>query len=90
MRWLYFETDGYDSRLYAYENDVLYSYAVPVFYDKGLRYYVNLHYQLNKKMELWGRWSQAVYPYKTSIGTGLEERQGNKKTEVKLQLRYIF
>lgn len=90
LRWLYFETDGYDSRLYAYENDVLYSYAIPVFYDKGVRYYVNLHYQLNKKMELWGRWSQTVYPGKTSIGTGLEERQGNKKTEVKLQLRYSF
>ncbi|MDQ6761126.1 MAG: helix-hairpin-helix domain-containing protein, partial [Bacteroidota bacterium] len=38
VRLQYFETDGYDSRLYAYENDLLYSYSIPVFYDKGYRY----------------------------------------------------
>ncbi|MBI3883654.1 MAG: helix-hairpin-helix domain-containing protein, partial [Sphingobacteriales bacterium] len=35
IRLQYFETDGYNSRLYAYENDVLYSFSIPVFYDKG-------------------------------------------------------
>ncbi|MEO6453726.1 MAG: hypothetical protein ABIN97_06645, partial [Ginsengibacter sp.] len=40
IRLQYFETDGYNSRLYAYENDVLYSFSIPVFYDKGYRYYI--------------------------------------------------
>ncbi|HSR40417.1 MAG TPA: helix-hairpin-helix domain-containing protein, partial [Phnomibacter sp.] len=35
MRLQYFETDGYNSRIYAFENDVLYSFSIPVFYDKG-------------------------------------------------------
>jgi hypothetical protein len=41
IRSQYFETDGYNSRLYANENDVLYNYTIPVFYDKGFRYYLN-------------------------------------------------
>ncbi len=49
IRLQYFETDGYNSRLYAYENDVLYGYSIPVFYDKGYRYYVNINYDINKK-----------------------------------------
>jgi hypothetical protein len=32
VRLSYFETDGYDSRIYAYENDVLYGYSIPVFF----------------------------------------------------------
>jgi hypothetical protein len=39
LRLQYFETDSYNSRIYAYENDVLYSYSIPAFYDKGFRYY---------------------------------------------------
>jgi hypothetical protein len=90
LRLQYFETDGYNSRLYAYENDVLYSYSIPVFFDKGYRYYLMLNYDLTKKMSLWFRWAQTIYRDKNLIGSGLDEIEGNKKTEVKLQARYIF
>ena len=85
IRFQYFETDSYNSRLYAYENDVLYSYSIPVFYDKGLRYYVNANYDVNKKLSVWLKWSQTIYKNKTLIGSGLDEIKGNKKSEVKLQ-----
>ena len=90
MRLQYFETDGYDSRMYAYENDVLYSFSIPVFYDKGYRYYVNLNYDFSKKLSFWFRWAQTIYKDKTTVGSGLDEIQGNKRTEVKLQLQYSF
>lgn len=90
MRMQYFETDGYDSRLYAYENDVLFSYSIPVFYDKGFRYYLNFNYELNKQMTVWIRWAQSIYRDKTSIGSGLDEIPGNKKSEIKMQLQYRF
>ena len=90
VRLQYFETDGYDSRLYAYENDVLYSYSIPVFYDKGYRYYFNLNYDLTKKLTFWFRWAQTIYKDAATVGSGLDEISGNKKTEVKLQLQYIF
>ena len=48
IRLQYFETDDYNSRIYAYENDLLYSFSIPVFYDKGFRYYLNFNYGLTK------------------------------------------
>ncbi len=90
IRLQYFETDGYNSRLYAYENDVLYGYSIPVFYDKGYRYYINVNYDVNKKLQLWGRVAQYLYPNKLLIGSGLDEITGNHRTEVKLQAIYKF
>jgi len=90
LRLQYFDTEGYNSRLYAYENDVLYSFSTPVFYNKGHRYYVNFNYEINKRLVLWIRWAQVIYMNKTLIGSGLDEIAGNKKSEVKLQVRYQF
>ena len=90
IRLQYFETDGYDSRMYAFENDVLYSYSIPVFFDKGYRYYLNLKYSFSRKLSLWTRFAQTIYLGKSAIGSGLDLINGNKKTEGKIQLIYIF
>ena len=90
LRVQYFESEGYNSRLYAYENDVLYSFSIPVFYDKGYRYYININYDINKKISLWIKWAQTLYMNKTLIGSGLDEINGNTKSEIKLQLMYKF
>lgn len=89
-RLQYFESDSYNSRLYAYENDVLYYFAVPVFYDKGSRYYINLNYKLNKKLAVWCKWAQTIYNNRQSIGSGLDEIQGNHKSEIRLLLSAQF
>ena len=90
IRLQYFETDGYNSRLYAYENDVLYSFSIPVFYDKGYRYYLNINYDLNRKCSFWLKWAQTVYKDKTLVGSGLDEIKGSLKSEIKLQAAYKF
>jgi hypothetical protein len=90
IRLQYFETDGYNSRIYAYENDVLYSFSIPVFYDKGYRYYVNINYDVNKKFSLWLKWAQTVYSGKSVVGSGLDAITGNAKSEIKLQAMYKF
>ncbi len=90
LRLQYFETDGYNSRLYAFENDVLYSFSIPVFYEKGFRYYLNANYDLNKKMTVWFRVAQTLNPDRTSIGSGLDEINTNRRTELKVQFMYRF
>jgi len=90
LRLQYFETDSYDSRIYAYENDVLYSYSIPPFSDKGFRYYVTFNYDLTKKISFWFRWAQTIYKERTTVGSGLDEIQGNKRSDLKLQVRYVF
>jgi hypothetical protein len=90
LRLQYFETGSYDSRLYAYENDVLYGFGIPVFYDKGFRYYMNVNYDVNKKLGVWLKWSQTLYVNKTLIGSGLDEIRGKKRSEIRMQLVYEF
>ncbi len=84
----YFETDGYNSRLYAFENDVLHSTSIPVIYGRGYRYYINFNYDLSKKISVWLRLAQTIYPDKSSIGSGLDEIPGNHKTDVRFQVYY--
>jgi hypothetical protein len=90
IRFQYFETDDYNSRIYAYENDVLFYYSIPAFYDHGFRYYVNINYNLNSTISLWLKWSQTLYNDSESIGSGLDEIPGSKKSEIRIMARAIF
>jgi len=90
LRLQYFETDGYNSRIYAYENDVLYSYSIPAFFDKGFRYYLTVNYDIGKKLSFWLRWAQTIYRNRSIIGSGLDEINGNRRTDIKVQARWLF
>ena len=37
-RYILFNTSTYDSRIYAYESDVLYGYSIPSYYGKEVRF----------------------------------------------------
>jgi hypothetical protein len=89
-RLQYFETDNYNSRIYVYESDVLYSFSIPAFYDKGFRLVFNISHHINNKLQCWLRLAQAIYKDKSLIGSAFDEINGNKKTEVKAQVLYVF
>lgn len=85
-----FETDDYDSRIYAYENDILNSFSVPPYYNRGTRFYVALRYRGIRGLVAEARFAQTYYNNVQTIGTGLEEIKGQVRSEVKLQLKYQF
>ncbi len=90
VRLQYFEVDDYNSRIYAFENDVLYSFSIPLFQNTGFRYYANINYDVSKKLSLWLRWAQTRYSNVNPIGSGLDEIQGNVRSDFRVQLRYVF
>ena len=90
IRVAYFSTPGYNSRIYAYEDDVLYSFAFGMYSGKGFRTYLNLKYNLAKKLNIWARYALFYYRNVETVGTYLDEIEGNQKSEIKLQLRYQF
>jgi DNA uptake protein ComE-like DNA-binding protein len=91
LRYAVFQTDSYDARIYAYENDVPGSYSIPAYYDRGSRFYIMLDYNLTRRIELWLRYSQTFYDNKDVISEGsLTEIQGNTKSEVRAQVRFKF
>lgn len=89
-RYALFDTQSYDERLYAHEHDVLYAYSIPAYYYKGSRTYILLKYSINKYIDIWFRYAQTFYANKQTIGSGLDEIQGNLKSEIKTQIRIRF
>jgi hypothetical protein len=87
-RIAFFKTDNYDSRQYVYEKDVLYAFSIPAYYDTGTRHYLMMRCNLTQNMKLWLRWSQTRFSKLDSISSGLSEIQGNKRSELKMQLMY--
>ena len=90
-RYAVFDTQGYDSRVYIYENDVLYGYSVPALYYKGQRAYIMVNWDITRNFEIWVRVAQNIYDNQTVLQAGsLNQINGNKKTELKLQARLKF
>ncbi|MCS7073123.1 MAG: helix-hairpin-helix domain-containing protein, partial [Bacteroidia bacterium] len=87
LRYLIFDTQDYDSRIYAYENDVLTAFSIPAFYEQGSRYYAMLLYSPTRKLDFWVRFAQTRLLHQDTIGSGLDEIQGNVRSELKVQLR---
>ncbi len=90
IRYALFDADTYDSRIYSFEDDVLYGYSIPAFYYKGTRYYITMHYRINRNIDVWLRFAQTDYSNRNIIGTGLTQINGNTKSEVKAQMRIKF
>lgn len=86
-RIAYFTTDSYNSRIYTYENDLLYSYSIPALFGKGFRTYVNIKQSVNEKLSLWLKIA-ATYPL-SAANNEIADKQ-NTEYELKLQLRYKF
>jgi hypothetical protein len=89
-RFALFDTQSYNSRIYSYENDVLYYYRIPAYYNKGSRTYINARYKLKKGIDFWLRWSQWNYNNVEQISSGINEIDGNKKSEIRFQVRFQF
>ena len=90
FRYAFFDAETYDNRFYTYEKDVLYAFSIPMFYGKGSRMYANLNYTLNRHFSLWFKIAHTFYHDRENIGTGLETIYGNRKTDLKLMLRYVI
>ncbi len=91
LRYAIFDTKSFDSRVYVYENDVLYGYSVPALYYKGQRAYFIVNWDITRNFEIWVRVAQTLYDNQKvqSVGS-LNQIDSNHKTELKLQARLKF
>ena len=72
MRAQVFDTKKWDNRIYMYENDVLYAYAMPFVYGVGGRFWVNARYQINDMFSVYLRVSETVYQKAWAVDHGKE------------------
>lgn len=90
FRYAVFDTDDYNSRVYAYENDILYSFTVPALFDKGIRVYLLGKVKLFDALTLYGRIGSTLYSNKTEISSGPTLIDGTHKTDLKLEAIWKF
>ncbi len=89
-RIAYYQTDDYDSRIYAYENNVLYAFSIPAYYSTGIRTYLNLRWKVYHNLTIEARYALTYRPYDASISSSYNEIHGNKSHEFKAQIRIRF
>lgn len=87
VRIAYFDTDRYDERLYAYENDLYYAFTIGSYYYKGIRGYIMLRYKY-KWFSIWLRLARTHYIDRQAIGSGLNQINVPHKTEIKVQIMF--
>ena len=90
VRLTLFGSPSYQSRMYAYENNVLYASSFPVYHNSGIRAYANIRYRFFKQMDVWMRYATFIYRGLDEVGTGLDMIAGNQRAELTFQLRLRF
>ena len=86
FRYAIFDAKDYNTRIYAYENDVLYSFSVPSLYGKGMRVYLLGKIKLFNALTLYARIGRTIYSDRDQIGSGLTLIEGNHKTDLKAEI----
>ena len=87
VRLAWFNTESYNARIYAYENDLLYTFSIPAYFGKGFRTYLNVQYSILKNLDLWVKAGNTFWSDRETISSGYNEIFGKNKTELKFQLR---
>ena len=88
LRYEFFDAENYENRIYSYEKDVLYAFSIPALYGKGNRWYLNFKYSPLENLSLYFKIGQTTYFNKYTIGSGLEEIEGNQKTDGRILIKW--
>ena len=87
-RFAMFDTDDFDSRIYAYENDIQYEFRIPFYQLRGTRIYLLGRYKATRKLTLEARYDRTFLHNADIIGSSGEEIEGNVRSEAKFQMIY--
>ncbi|MBR9921702.1 MAG: helix-hairpin-helix domain-containing protein [Bacteroidetes bacterium] len=89
-RYALFETDDYNTRFYNFENDLLYQFSIPAYYDRGSRFYINTRFRATSDLVVEFRFARLFLPNRESIGAGPYKIDSNRRTELKAQIAWKF
>ena len=82
LRYCIFSTADYDSRIYTWENDLLYSFNIPALYGRGSRFYLMAGWKISGKAEI--RFKYGI------LSRGAESGSITDTEEFRLQLKLII
>ena len=89
-RMALFDTDTFDNRLYAYEQNAVGTFAIPAFSGRGSRQYLLAQYRIHLRLTAYFRIAQTHYTDREVISSGMQAISGPKQTDTVLLLRYAL
>ena len=84
----YFNTDDYNSRVYAYERSTLYTLSFPMLHGNGLRAMASLRADIGKNLMIIAKAGTTHYFDRDVVGSGLQAINSNTITDIDIQLRW--
>ena len=87
-RFAYINTPSYETRNYAYEPGVPYSFLLPAYAGNAIKTTCVVSYQMNREIAIAAKWARILYRDRTEVGSGLDAIEGNTKTDITLQISY--
>ncbi len=87
-RFAFMNTPSYDTRNYAYEPGVPYSFLLPAYAGNAIKTTCVVSYQMNREIGVAAKWARIQYRDRAEVGSGLDAIEGNAKTDITLQISY--
>ncbi len=88
-RFALFDTDDADIRFWEYENDLLYNFSIPAYFNRGYRFYINARYTFFRRLIVEARFAETYWD-RDFFSSGINLIRGNRRSEVKVQVSYSF
>ena len=86
----YFHTDDYNSRIYSYEKQTLYTFSFPMYYGQGIRYSLFFRQDISPKWMFIVKFGMTNYFDRSTIGTALQTIYHSSQADLDLQFRWKF
>ncbi len=90
LRYAIFDIPGWENRIYAYENDVAYSFSVPAISSKGTRFIIMAKTQIFRGLELNFRYAVSQFRGMRTWGSGEDLLRGEEDSYFTIMLKYKF
>ncbi|MGF1671246.1 MAG: hypothetical protein ACFCU6_12425, partial [Balneolaceae bacterium] len=85
-----FDTDGFQSRIFQFESDLLHVFSNTALFDQGQRIYLVVKYSFFNNLDVQGKIASSLFENRNVISSGLNQIDGNRRTDVGVLARLRF
>lgn len=89
-RYALVRTPSFDSRIYAYEHDLLYAFSIPAYYGEAQRFYLLGQWDCSENLSLQMKYGFTEFFDRNQISSGLQAVEGSVLSQVRAQVRWKF
>ena len=90
LRYALMDSPNWNTRIYAYENDVLYAFSILPYYGRGSRVYGMIKVDVARGIDFWARYGAFLYDQTREISSESADPTEVINSDIHLQLRFQF